>query len=190
VKLRNKYRPTAIVGLLIILFVGYRELHWFSNETFGENAPCPINEKTYTVRGESMRPLLKEGQGITGLLGYYACHEVKRGDIILYEPPGKENVIVKKVVGTPGDSFAIEKNGTSPDWNIVINGSLLTNSAGVAYALDEQKHKILALYERDYTGNIPEGAYILLGDAPAGSLDSTQFGLAQKSRIMGKVEPQ
>ena len=192
----KKFYWAALLGLIIILgFLLFQRPADFIDDSAsyrasGHNSTCPITKKIYTVRGESMSPLLREGQDITGLLGYYACHKVERGDIILYELPGKENFIVKKVVGIPGDSFAVQEGGISLNWNIIINGSLLGNSAGAAYTLDEQHHKILSLYERDYAGEIPGGAYILFGDALSGSLDSTQFGFAQKSRIMGKVEPQ
>lgn len=152
------------------------------------NESCVYERRVYEVRGESMSPLLTEGQDITGLLGYYACHEITRGDMVLYAHPGRENFLMKVAVGIPGDAFMLKKSEDALEWNIVINEKVVKNSAGVAYALDEQKHKILSFYERDYAGKIPEGAYLLLGDVPSGSFDSTQFGLVGKNKFVGKVE--
>jgi len=47
---------------------------------------------------------------------------------------------------------------------------------------------MLSLYERDYKGVIPENAYLLLGNRASGSVDSTTFGLVDKSGIVAKVE--
>jgi type IV secretory pathway protease TraF len=47
---------------------------------------------------------------------------------------------------------------------------------------------MLSLYEKDYKGVIPENAYLLLGNLIFGSLDSTHFGLIDKSGIVAKVE--
>ena len=76
------------------------------------------------------------------------------------------------------------KNG----WQILVNGKVLKNSEGKAYLLNEQRKKILSLYEKDYNGVIPENAYLVLGNLPEGSMDSTRFGLIGKSSIIAKVE--
>jgi type IV secretory pathway protease TraF len=47
---------------------------------------------------------------------------------------------------------------------------------------------MLSLYERDYKGIIPENAYLLLGNNISNSIDSTVFGLVDKSGIIAKVE--
>jgi type IV secretory pathway protease TraF len=47
---------------------------------------------------------------------------------------------------------------------------------------------MLSLYEKDYKGVIPKNAYLLLGNRISGSVDSTTFGLVEKSDIIAKVE--
>jgi len=47
---------------------------------------------------------------------------------------------------------------------------------------------MLSLYEKDYHGVIPENTYLLLGEVTSGSLDSTRFGLIDKSSVLGKIE--
>jgi len=39
-----------------------------------------------------------------------------------------------------------------------------------------------------YKGVIPENTYLLLGNRVSGSVDSTTFGLVDKSGIVAKVE--
>jgi hypothetical protein len=53
--------------------------------------------------------------------------------------------------------------------------------------LDDQGYRLLSLYEKDYKGIIPEDAYLILGNLPQGSLDSSHFGLVGKKDILGKV---
>jgi type IV secretory pathway protease TraF len=47
---------------------------------------------------------------------------------------------------------------------------------------------MLSLYEKDYKGIIPQNTYLILGDQPSGSVDSSVFGLVDKSDILGKAE--
>jgi len=63
----------------------------------------------------------------------------------------------------------------------------LKNSNNQDYCLSEQSHKMLALYENDYKGVIPGDSYLILGNLPEGSLDSSRFGLISKLDISGKV---
>jgi hypothetical protein len=46
---------------------------------------------------------------------------------------------------------------------------------------------MLHLYEVDYSGIIPEGANLLLGNSPSGTTDSTRFGLVDKGDFAGKI---
>ena len=46
---------------------------------------------------------------------------------------------------------------------------------------------MISLYIKDYKGIIPPDTYLILGDNPFGTYDSTRFGLIDKSNIVGKV---
>lgn len=71
---------------------------------------------------------------------------------------------------------------------LLINNDIVSNSLGDDYVLSEKAHEMLALYEGDYDGIMPEDKYLLLGNLADGSTDSTRFGLVSKSEILGKVE--
>ncbi|MEK7212166.1 MAG: S26 family signal peptidase [Patescibacteria group bacterium] len=58
---------------------------------------------------------------------------------------------------------------------------------GKPYLVGDSSYRMLSLYINDYKGQIPVNAYLLLGDNPGGSYDSTAFGLVGRSDILGKV---
>ena len=143
-----------------------------------------IQEKT--VRGTSLFPLIKPGQEIKLLYGYYDYQAIEREDIVAYDYAGRENPIIKIIKAIPKDEFYLEK--TSNGWHIFVNNKILKNSENTSYLLSEKGHQMLALYWQNYKGIIPENAYLLLGNLVSGSLDSSRFGLIDKSDILGKVE--
>jgi len=147
---------------------------------------CSIKTQEMTVRGSSLDPLIKPEQTIKALFGYYDCYEVKRGDIVLFDYAGKKNLVIKIVKGISGDKFELRKSDSS--WNILINNQIVKNSEDKPYLISGNAYKMLSLYEKDYKGTIPENAYLLLENHISGSVDSTTFGLIDKSGIVAKVE--
>ena len=147
---------------------------------------CSIKIEEMTVRGSSLDPLIKPEQTIKALFGYYNCYEIERGDVVLFEYAGNKNPLLKVVKGISGDKFELRE--TEGGWNIIVNNSVVKNFEGKPYLISGNRYKMLSLYERDYKGIIPENAYLLLSNQVAGSIDSTVFGLVDKSGIIAKVE--
>ena len=172
--------------------------------------PCAITRETREVRGESLSGVIEPGTQIEVLLGYYACHAPARNDIVIYRYGGDPDPLIKIVRGIPGDVFELKKEGQI--WRIMINENVLTTSGGAPYALDDRGYRMLSLYVPDTTPRtittstttntsttvttsityrttqIPPNTYLILGNLPNGSTDSTRFGLVDKSDIIGKVE--
>jgi signal peptidase I len=138
------------------------------------------------VRGNSLAPLIDSGQEVEVLFGYYDCYPVCKEEVSLLKYAGNETYLIKIIKGLPGDEFKLVKNNRR--WNLYINGSILKNSEGKEYFLSERDHQMLSLYERDYNNKIPKNVYLVLGNKETGSLDSTRFGLIDKSNIVAKVE--
>lgn len=138
------------------------------------------------VRGNSLSPLIKDGTGIKADFGFYGAHEIMRGDIAVCKLPGRTAPVVKLVRAVPGDRFALKEQEDGGAL-LLINGAELKNSAGILYKFSGKRKQMLQLYEKDYNGLIPAGSYLLLGDVPGGSLDSTRFGLLRREAIMGKA---
>lgn len=150
---------------------------------------CVVKERGgYTVLGSSMGKLLPEGSKVKIAENYYACKEAEKNDIILYNYPGSQVPLAKRVVGAPGDKFDIKKDSSGGGWNILINGKVATNSEGQPYALDDRGYRMISLYVKDYKGVIPADAYLIMGETVSGSLDSSHFGLVGRDDFLGKVE--
>jgi len=197
---RDKNKKLLLVLLILVvvlIFLGFKNSFFekkpqvpFQNNKDNieslKEANCSVKTKEMIVQGDSMAPLIEPGQTIKALFGYYNCHKVKRGDVILFKYAGNKNLIIKIVKGTPGDSFQLEK--TSVAWNLYVNNKLVVNSENKAYLLSGVRYKMLHLYEKSYKGIIPSNAYLVLGNKTSGTLDSTRIGLIGKKNIVAKVQ--
>jgi signal peptidase I len=148
---------------------------------------CPVRTKETTVTGNSLSGLIAPGQTVTVLLGYYSCHDPQRNDVVIYRY-GSASVgesLVKIVKAVPGDAVSLKKVGGS--WNILVNGLPLRTTAGIPYALNASVFGTFSYYVDEANGIIPPDSYMLLGNLPAGSIDSTRFGFVKKEDLAGKV---
>jgi signal peptidase I len=167
-----------ILTLALVLFLSIQLTH--------SPADCVSEEQPVTVRGNSLSGIVEAGDTLKILVGYYQCHPVERGEIVAYKYAGNDVPIIKIVKGIEGDKFKLKKSKAGC-WNILINAKILKNSSGRPYCLDERGWRMLSLYEQDYKGVIPKNAYLILGNLVEGSLDSSRFGLVDKSDFLGKV---
>ena len=139
----------------------------------------------FFVRGHSLEPLIKDGQTIEGNLG--DCPPgPKKGDLILFKHLGFDIPLLKIVVGVPGDRFDLKKSGKF--WNLIINKKIAKNSANIPYKLILGKDSILHLYLKGTHGIIPKNNWLVMGDNPNGTDDSSRFGLIPKQDILGFVK--
>lgn len=176
----------GLFSLIIILFILTRVFIW-----------SPV-----TVDGHSMDPTLRhEERLIMSKLG-----TINRFDIVVASEvnfSGKEKLIVKRVIGLPGDTIRYE------------NDVLFVNDKQVdepylkeyltAFAKDKlqseyaynKRFQILAQSATHFTVDnaqspnfsvtVPAGEYYLLGDDRLVSLDSRSTGTFSQSDIKGKV---
>jgi signal peptidase I len=169
--------------LLRLLFL-LSFIFWPSvNNLETENCLILVEEKI--VCDTSLTPYINPGVKIKTLLNYYDCHEIERGDLVLFNYSGNSNPLLKVVKGIPGDKFNLRE--TRKGWNILINDEIVKNFECKPYFILGNKYKMLSLYEKDYGSVIPENTYLLLGNQVSGSMDSTRFGLIDRSNIVAKV---
>jgi signal peptidase I len=150
-----------------------------------------------TVRGNSMEPLIAPGAAVeivplgraetSSAAAPAAVSSVKHNDVVTARIGNAGVPVMKRVAGVGGDVLALEAHAGDGRCRILVNGAAAMNSAGETYVIGAGGCRMLALYVDDYGGVIPKDAYLLLGDNPRGTRDSTQFGLVHRDDIEGKV---
>ncbi|MCR5776916.1 MAG: signal peptidase I [Lachnospiraceae bacterium] len=128
------------------------------------------------VSGESMSPSLETGQIVVAL----NSDKFTPGEMIAFYYNNK--VLVKRVVGSPGDWINIDEDG-----NVSVNGE----------PLDEPYLKVKAKYASStseseqikFPYQVPESRYFVLGDNRDVSIDSrsTVVGCVSKEQLIGKL---
>lgn len=127
--------------------------------------------------GDSMSPVLKNGDVVLVDRLIYNAIKPKRGDVIVFKPGGNENAhyLIKRVVGLPGETVQIA------DGKIYINEKECTEGI---YVSDIQSAGIAAK-----PVELGEGEYFVMGDNHAGSDDSrtADVGNVRRRDIYGKA---
>ncbi len=127
--------------------------------------------------GDSMNPVLRNGDVVLVNRLVYNARRPRRGDIIVFKPKGNENshYYIKRVIGLPGEKVEFREN------EIYINGNRL-----------EEKYQSTAV---DRTGIVTEemelgsDEYFVLGDDRENSEDSrdADVGNVKREYIFGKA---
>ena len=176
----NKKMIFMFLAILVIASLIY--VFFFKKETEITflNNDC-FTEKQRTIDGSSMSPLFKDNEVVTTFENYYACNEIKKGDIVIFNFKTREGDYIKKVLGMPNDLLEIE------DGNIKINGEFVLNSEGIKYSLNKIEESILI--KPLQSNQIPRNGYLVLGDnVSEDTFDSRKFGYISKDQIIGKVK--
>lgn len=190
---KNKKIALILIIAVLLLINVFNLYFWLKNKDSSQlindnqliEKDCVSKIEEKIVSGSSLAGVLEAGEKIKIMYDYYQCHEVQRGDIVVFQPDPEMNPVVKIIKGLPGDSLSL--SGDGKNWNILVNGEILKTSTGDAYQVNDQAFQMLSLYIRDYQGKIPPKAHLLLGNAISGSSDSTKYGLIDISDIIGKV---
>jgi signal peptidase I len=128
-----------------------------------------------------------------------------RGDIVVFDSPRDGTSLVKRVIGLPGDSVAL--NGE----RLIVNGVAARYGAGDASELQRllrttrahdpavvresgvlRGHDILLLPDRHHESvlgpvTVPPGMYFVLGDNRDNSADSRYIGFVPRRNIVGRA---
>ena len=129
-----------------------------------------------------MSPRIAPNQIIAIAKGPTECWGVlERNDIVLFHSDSMKIPLIKALRALPGDTFSTE-NG-----RLIVNGKAVTNSQGVAYQLSVPRATMIGLYAQEFHGVIPPEKFLVMGENPAGTTDSSRFGLIERAQILGKV---
>ena len=122
------------------------------------------------VEGKSMAPNLREGERLLVVKKHYSPERLpSRGDVIIFPDPEEGAIVVKRVIGLPGERVDV----MGP--RVYINGQLLREP----YAK--------ATEPAGLTRIVPQGRIWVMGDNRDDSADSREYGTIRLESIRGRA---
>lgn len=165
----------------------------------------------------SMKPTILEGDRVVvNKLAYdlkvpFTSWEVgrwadpSRGEIVTFYSPKDEKLLIKRVIGTPGDVIAMRNNqlyiNDAPATYDTLDGEIIHQldlyqrhrHAFFFEQFDNERHPVMMRpsppnhYNSFGPIEIPESHYLMLGDNRDNSADSRAIGLVSRDRITGRA---
>jgi len=127
--------------------------------------------QSFVVVGSSMEPTLSDGQRLLTNKVVYLFHEPETGDVIVFEPPNKQQPdYIKRIIALPGDTVEV-KTGV-----VYVNNTPLDEP----YIKDQPKYTL-------QSQEIPDDNYFVLGDNRNNSNDSHRGWTVPRQNIVGKA---
>ncbi len=122
------------------------------------------------VYGSSMTPILSEGE----IVVLSKNTKMETGDIVAFYYNNK--ILVKRVIGVPGDWINMDPDGTVYVNNVKLEEPYLTE-------------KSWGECDLEFPYQVPEGGYFVMGDHRSVSIDSrsTQIGCIRDEQFVGRV---
>ena len=141
------------------------------------------------VRGQSMQPNLRPEERLIMEKFSYYFHAPRPNEIIVLEMPGSPALIIKRVVGLPGQTVEIQQGRLLVDGREVAfqkapQPGLKAHSAGE----DDQPTVTSGTFNSNFGPvTLAEDAFFVLGDNRDNSNDSRSFGPIQRDYIKGRI---
>jgi signal peptidase I len=132
--------------------------------------------QTYIVSGPSMEPNYRNSEWIIVEKLAYKFANVRRGDIIVFQPPiSSTKPFIKRIIGLPGETVEIKDGAVDIQ---KADGSIITL----------QEPYIKEPFSSNYTSIvIPPNEYFVMGDNRNHSIDSRYGWLVSGDKIIGKA---
>jgi signal peptidase I len=128
------------------------------------------------VVGRSMVPTLYDSQHYFLNRWVYRIHPPRHSDIVVLRDPDDNDLSVKRVVATPGDSIFLK------DGRVYVNGCELNEpylAPGIRTFTDSKYRSELILCGKDQ--------FFVLGDNRLNSIDSRTYGPVPRGKFLGPL---
>ncbi len=130
--------------------------------------------------------------------------EPGRGEIVVFDSPADGRLLVKRIIGVPGDTIEMRQNALwvngeavpygPPDgrWVAALSDVERQGYAFAAERLPEGEHAVMLSLAHSTVPTfgpvqVPAGNYLMLGDNRDNSADSRFFGLVSRADIKGRA---
>ena len=132
--------------------------------------------------------------------------EPARGDVVTFLSPLDDRLLVKRVIGLPGDLVSLDENVLTVNGKAAAYRQLSATEAGLAEGGEHQPERylqesilgashLIMLHPKARTSShrnlppsvVPEGHYLVLGDNRDNSEDSRAIGFVDAERIVGRA---
>ena len=201
---RSRFRTLALIAGIVLATVA-AGVGWVTvGDASGCTAETPaVFSRLYHISSTTMEPGIAQGDWLWAERRYYCSHDPERGDVAVLALPGYPGtVLIKRVIGLPGDRVQIQKgelylNGerVRHDWleSTIHAGDtgeaaqrtrfMETLPGGTGYSVEVADPD--APLENTGEITVPEGRYFVLGDNRDHSEDSraADFGLVPRGSI-------
>lgn len=143
--------------------------------------------KSYTIKGDSMDPTLKDGEHVIVNMIGYNLGGLEKGNVIVFHADESSDY-VKRVIGMPGDKVEYKKDQLYVNDKKVDEPYLDYNKKRkqVEY-ITANDLDVSSLSNSNGEEKIPKGKLLVLGDNREVSKDSRSFGLINEDQVVGKV---
>jgi signal peptidase I len=140
--------------------------------------------KPYRIPSQSMENTLLIGDRVLVDRISWRFSDPQRGDIVVFHSPMNGQVLIKRIIGLPGDSVSLS------DGAVYINGKRLNEpyvrrSHGAPEPTEPFANGLPWSLQRPY--RVPANSYFMMGDNRTDSGDSRDFGPISRGKLVGRA---
>lgn len=179
---RSRWKTYLELAALGVLLVG--------RASFADHYHVPSGSMEPTLRVKDHLAVDKRAYGLRVPLTHtwLTESEPQRGDVVVFDSPVDGTVLVKRLVGLPGDRIAFEGGSLRINGHLVAQG--LTEDGvrlewlpGALHPLSPEADQGPDMDEVE----IPPRRYLMLGDHRGNSADSRFWGLVPRENLLGRA---
>ena len=140
--------------------------------------------KPYRIPSASMEDTLMIGDRVLVDRISWRFSDPERGDIVVFHPPFDGPVLIKRIIGLPGDTISLK------DGAVYINGQPLDEPYvrrvdGAAEPSEPFSNGLPWALQVPF--KVPADSYFVMGDNRTDSGDSREFGPVKRSQFVGRA---